>query len=318
MPHPELYAWYSLEAAVSFFGAASEFQSLCNGEWLISPKAAICLTTVGEQPKKSHFERGSRFCWVTEHPYRDDAQGGSAAPEQVVGSEGKKRAIHLFVRTSQAPELLYLGALEPSYVQQLAGRRSPAMARFGLKPTLPSRIWQQLGGLHLGNLDFAPVDRALDRLHSPTTVADRLSVLEKVVQYWHGPIGLQDGLSDAELSGIRLPLPLQWWYRRAGRRTEIMSGQNFLFEPRVEQHPYRQLNIKDGRLNFYIENQGVYEWSTLPDGDDPPVFGRYEREDPWDESISRFESVRFVLPAHDRNSAGIRRGAIGEVTESEG
>jgi hypothetical protein len=32
----------------------------------------------------------------------------------------------------------------------------------------------------------------------------------------------------------------------------------------------------NGRLFFYVENQGVYQWSTLSAGDDPPVFGRYE------------------------------------------
>jgi len=36
---------------------------------------------------------------------------------------------------------------------------------------------------------------------------------------------------------------------------------------------YRQLAVESGHLRFYIENQGVYEWSTLPHGDDPPVFG---------------------------------------------
>jgi hypothetical protein len=30
-----------------------------------------------------------------------------------------------------------------------------------------------------------------------------------------------------------------------------------------------------------VENQGVYQWSTLLRGDDPPVFGRYEKTDPW-------------------------------------
>ena len=37
------------------------------------------------------------------------------------------------------------------------------MASFdGLRPTLPSAVWLQLGGIRLGNLDFAPVDRALE------------------------------------------------------------------------------------------------------------------------------------------------------------
>jgi hypothetical protein len=137
--------------------------------------------------------------------------------------------------------------------------------------------------LQLGNLDFAAVDRALDRLRSPTTVHDRLEVLQQLVHFWHGPIAPGDGMSDAELAGVQMPMPLRWWYRWAGKRSEVLSGQNFLFEPRDEQHKKRQLAVEDGRLNFYIENQGAYHWSTLPDGDDPPVFGRDESTDPWEQ-----------------------------------
>jgi hypothetical protein len=144
---------------------------------------------------------------------------------------------------------------------------------------------------------FAPVERALDRLRSPTTVHDRLGVLKQLVDCWHGPIHPEDGLSEAELAALPpLPLPLRWWYRWAGRRTEVMSGQNFLFEPRHDEEPgYRRLAIEDGHLRFYIENQGVYEWSTLPHGDDPPVFGRDACEGPWErESITLSEHIILV------------------------
>jgi hypothetical protein len=40
---------------------------------------------------------------------------------------------------------------------------------------------------------------------------------------------------------------------------------------------------EDGRLLFYLENQAVYRWATLFDGDDPPVFARYETVDDWEE-----------------------------------
>ena len=39
--------------------------------------------------------------------------------------------------------------------------------------------------------------------------------------------------------------------------------------------------LRGGRLLFYVENQGVYQWSTLLEGDDPPVFGRYEGRGRW-------------------------------------
>ena len=284
MPQPELYKCYSIEEAISFFGSRSEAQSLCNGQWLIFPKAVICLTSIGTAPGSSYFQNGSHFCWVADQSYSvSDERWSHFVPAQVVGSVGKQYAIRLFVRSPENAGYLYLGELEPSYMQQAPGRESHGMARFELKPAIPSALWLRFGGLELGNLDFAPVDRALDRLRSPTTVEDRLGVLQQLVDYWHGPIEPDDGMSDAELAGLSLPLPLRWWYRWAGRRTEVMSGQNLLFQPRQEPPSYRQLAVENGHLRFYIENQGVYEWSTLPHGDDPPVFGRHNCRGPWEQ-----------------------------------
>ena len=86
------------------------------------------------------------------------------------------------------------------------------MAWFDLNQALPSSVWVRLG-LSLGNLDFVAVDRALDRLRRPTTIHDRLDILHQLVDYWHGPIRPEDGMSDDEIGGVKLPLPLRWWYR---------------------------------------------------------------------------------------------------------
>ena len=120
--------------------------------------------------------------------------------------------------------------------------------------------------------NFASLDIAFDLLRRPTTVNDRLGILQHLVNFWHGPIRPEDGMSDAEVAGVSLPLPLRWWYRWAGKRAEVMSGQNHLFVPCDLARKYGQLTVKGGRLYFYAENQGVYQWSTLPHGDDPPVF----------------------------------------------
>lgn len=129
--------------------------------------------------------------------------------------------------------------------------------------------------------NFASLDIALDLLRRPTTVHDRLGILQHLVNFWHGPIRPEDGMSDAEVAGVPLPLPLRWWYRWAGKRSDVMSGQNHLFVPRDLGRKYGQLTVKDGRLYFYAENQGVYQWSTLPHGEDPPVFGRYGGRGRW-------------------------------------
>jgi hypothetical protein len=129
--------------------------------------------------------------------------------------------------------------------------------------------------------NVAAIDRALDRLRQPTTVHDRLAILQELIEFWHGPIRPEDGMTDAEMTSQLLPLPLRWWYRFAGKRSEIMSGQNILFVPRDFQNKHRMLRIMNGRLFFYVENQGVYQWSTQLEGDDPPVFGRYEGRGRW-------------------------------------
>src|SRR5215471_3575169 len=132
-----------------------------------------------------------------------------------------------------------------------------------------------------GHLDHANVDVALARLSGPTTAEDRFEVLQELVRYWHGPIEPQDGIKQEELDGVRLPLPLRRWYCWAGNREEILSGQNFLFSPKGDLHGFRKLRVEHDHLLFYIENQGVYQWATLPEGDDPPVFGRYDDGEAW-------------------------------------
>ena len=129
--------------------------------------------------------------------------------------------------------------------------------------------------------EIAALDHALDRLRQPTTVHDRLDLLRHLVEFWHGPIRPEDGMTDAEMTSQPLPLPLSWWYRFAGKRAEIMSGQNILFVPRDFQNKDRMLQVIGDRLFFYVESQGVYQWSTLQHGDDPPVFGRYEGRGRW-------------------------------------
>jgi hypothetical protein len=131
------------------------------------------------------------------------------------------------------------------------------------------------------DLDHAAVDAALARLRGPTSAEDRFNVLQQLVRYWHGPIEPEDGMKQEELKGFRLPRPLVRWYEWAGNREEIMSGQNFLFAPREDCYEFRKLRIEDNRLLFYIENQAVYQWATLPEGDDPPVFGHHNDSDSW-------------------------------------
>lgn len=298
MPRPELHKWYSRDQAISFFGACDEARSFCNGQWLVFPATVVCVTDIdetntSEEAGKSHFKDAAQFYWVADQSYRGpSAEPHYFAPSEAIAGQGEKSTTELFVRPPEVDRYLYVGQLARSHMQSFPPREGLASAAFHLKPTLPSRVWIELGGLRLGDTDHASVDRALDRLRQPTTVQDRLSILERLVNYWHGPIRPEDGMSDAEMAGAPLPLPLRWWYSWAGKRAEVLSRQNWLFIPRECQHERGQLILDDGRLRFYAENQGVYQWSTLPGGEDPPVFGRYEENEPWvDEKVTLSEHL---------------------------
>jgi hypothetical protein len=271
----KLYERYDRYQAIAHFGSETDARSLCDGQWLIFPDVVLCFADVGEPPTASHFRRGGEFCWVADKPYRvSDDKDVKFVPREVVGRQAKRREIHLFVRSRGSDRYLYVGKLGPSYVQIHGVGKPHGAARFRLSPALPSEVWMGLGGLHPGDLDHAAVDAALDRLRNPVNVEERLWVLQQLVDYWHGPIGPEDGIPEAELDGLAMPYPLRWWYGWAGRRKKIMSGQNGLLDPDM-------LNVRDGLLEFYAENQYCYQWGTHLEGDDPPVFGRSETINPW-------------------------------------
>ncbi len=138
------------------------------------------------------------------------------------------------------------------------------------------------------------LDDALSRLDSESTTDQRLALIGQLVEFWEGPLRISDGYTEDDLNGKALPIPLRRWFRLAGRRQELMSGQNFLIEP-------DKLKIdQDGRLVFYVENQGVYLWSTTSQGDDPLVEGRFNDTNTWEEEgmpLSEFLIGAFLFQA---------------------
>ncbi len=272
---PRLYEHYDRSEAIALFGAEEETRSLCDGQWVIFPNVVIGFAEIGEPPKEPHFTSGGEFCWVTDKPYQvSDDQHIKFVPPEVV-SRHADRPIQLFVRPHDSQRYRYVGALGPACKFTTSGTGNCGEAYFSLSPALPSEIWIGFGGLHPGDLDHAAIDAALDRLRHPINVEERLWVLQQLVAYWHEPIGPEDGFSEQVLERLSMPHPLRCWYRWAGRRSDIMSGQNFLLAP-------DQLRIKDGLLEFYAENQYCYQWGTHIGGDDPPVFGRSETTNPWE------------------------------------
>ena len=119
------------------------------------------------------------------------------------------------------------------------------------------------------------IDRRIADLGRTGSASRRLDVLDRLISYWHGPCRPEHGWPDEELRGRPIPGPLLRLYRRAGRRLGDLFEQNRLLDP-------DGLILEEDRVIFYVENQGVYLWSTTPRGGDPPVWGKVNEDgEPW-------------------------------------
>jgi hypothetical protein len=61
----------------------------------------------------------------------------------------------------------------------------------------------------------------------------------------------------------------------------------------------QELEVDDGLLRFNLEDQeDPYQWGTLPDGDDPPVFGRFDGSEPWEAANARLSEHLILTCLH--------------------
>ena len=121
--------------------------------------------------------------------------------------------------------------------------------------------------------------------------------VEKITAQWFEHRGPWLGISDDKLSQTKLPDPLRWLYRFAGEWPSgnwwetVYAYQDMLL-------PFESLAVKDGKLVFAVENQGVWQVGTLTEGEDPPVWVQENECDaPWlklSESLTEF-LVTFCL-----------------------
>ena len=108
--------------------------------------------------------------------------------------------------------------------------------------------------------------------------------LNAFIEAWHGVRRPEYGIPPEQLAGRSLPGPLRAFYELAGRWPGLI-GQNRLLQP-------AELEVVDGRVLFYVENQGVWLWAAAREGDDPAVWSRENSPGaPWEpegEPLSRF------------------------------
>jgi hypothetical protein len=92
---------------------------------------------------------------------------------------------------------------------------------------------------------------------------------EQFLVDWYGE---PEGGRGSAVTDSELPRPLRQLYVLASRWPRSIVQNQLVSPPR---------NV-DGRLVFYIENQGVYEWATEGVGDDKAtVWGREPDGQPW-------------------------------------
>ena len=96
---------------------------------------------------------------------------------------------------------------------------------------------------------------------------DRWAWLRDLLHYWYAePLTARDGspleLIDAaqERLGVRLPTALREWYELVGQRLDWIQDRPL---------PLELLEVTDGRILFWVENQGVWQVLVRPDGEDP-------------------------------------------------
>ncbi|MDP4511925.1 hypothetical protein [Nonomuraea turcica] len=62
-----------------------------------------------------------------------------------------------------------------------------------------------------------------------------------------------------------VPAALRRWHQYANSWPDKITHANYAI-------PLSQLEVRDGKIEFWSENQGCWIWSTLPGEDNPPVF----------------------------------------------
>lgn len=131
-----------------------------------------------------------------------------------------------------------------------------------------------------------------DKVDDPDYLQARL---EAFISNWHGWRKSWFGVAQEKIQQTKLPKPLAWLYGFAGEWhgrhywDTLLGNQDCLIK-------FEDLFIRDGKLVFVSENQGVWQVGTDSQGDDPPVWTKSD-DGPWqllDDSLTRY-LVTFVL-----------------------
>jgi hypothetical protein len=101
--------------------------------------------------------------------------------------------------------------------------------------------------------------------------------MELLLASWHGPRAVEPMTSE-QAGSTKMPGPLRRFYGILGGWRNVVV-QNVVLAPpempHLAQEKWATARVDDGKLVFYVENQGVCEWATsLEDTDEAPVWIR--------------------------------------------
>ncbi len=133
-------------------------------------------------------------------------------------------------------------------------------------------------------------------LSIPAMHQHRLELLKLEIERWTGPLNPEDRYEKETLSaleerlGHNLPIVFFEFYRIAGKASSIWNQQDHLLSP-------TELLIKDDKLVFIQENQGVVWWYISVEefaSNDPPVYLGGDHESIEAEELSMFLLAWFL------------------------
>jgi hypothetical protein len=146
----KLHRWYTKEEAVAAFGDPELAEPFCDGQFMLLPKAVLCLIEVREGESGSHLSGPDHVVW---RPARLDYHPSESYPwlpervHEVWDRSGEKvrklRDHQMFLRLPADDRYFYAGV---AHLGSYGGRPPDLSATFSLYKKLPQDTWLRFGG----------------------------------------------------------------------------------------------------------------------------------------------------------------------------
>jgi hypothetical protein len=137
----ELYQISTAEQAVAAFAAkGAPARKLCNGQWILLPRAVVGLSVTAHAPGRSAFLDAGHFRWVADREYHFGGHRFEFLPREVRPDRQVILPIHLFVRTADWELYTYVGQVKPTANAGPAPDARFGAAEYELLQPLPQEV----------------------------------------------------------------------------------------------------------------------------------------------------------------------------------